>query len=354
MISEHGWAWLRRAFVPVSTMLLVLAGAIVPLPGYIERPGTAAGIPACVSIAGRSDLGVNGDILFTTVSQREATVFGLLLAAVVDDQKVVARRDLLGDVRRDLYLERQRQVFLSSTERAIVVALEAAGLAVEVRGSGVDVLDIIAGSPADGVLRAGDVITRVNDEPVATDTALIEAVDGLVPLRLQVWRDGRTATETVRPELRDVDGERRPVIGVRITTHRPRVELPLAIDVASGRVGGPSAGLMIALAVYDLVDDVDLAAGRRIAGTGTLTMDGRVGPIDNIDLKVPAAVRAGAHVFIAPAGQAEAARAALPAGSDMTVISVDTFDDARAALRRGEPVTVAARPERPCEFPAGA
>jgi PDZ domain-containing protein len=154
--------------------------------------------------------------------------------------------------------------------------------------------------------------------------------------------------------LRTVDGERRPVIGVRITTHRPHVELPLSVDVASGRVGGASAGLMISLAVYDLVDDVDLAAGRRIAGTGTLAIDGRVGPIDNIALKVPAAVREGAQVFIAPARQARAARAAVPAGSDLAVIGVDTFDDARTALRRAAPATTPAAAERQCEFPVDA
>lgn len=351
MIGERGWEWLRRAFLPVSTALLVLAAAIVPLPAFVERPGTAAGIPACVTIDGRPDARVNGDFMFTTVSQRDATPFGLLLAAAVEDQKVIARRDLLGGVRRDLYFERQRQVFLSSTERAMVVALKAAGLPVELRGSGVVVVEIVPESPAEGVLRAGDVITRVNGEPVRTDAALIDTIDGTARLRLEVLRDGRTFSETVQPQVREIDGQRRPLIGVRITTHEPEVELPLSVDVASGRVGGPSAGLMISLAVYDLVDDTDLAAGRRIAGTGTLDLDGRVGRIDNIELKVPAALAQGAQVFVVPASQAVAARSAVPADADLQVIGVDTFDDARTALARLEPAggPNAASP-RPCQF----
>jgi PDZ domain-containing protein len=109
---------------------------------------------------------------------------------------------------------------------------------------------------------------------------------------------------------------------------------------------------MIGLAVYDLVDDTDLAAGRRIAGTGTLGLDGRVGPINSVELKVPAALRQGAQVFLAPASQAEAARSAVPAGSDLRVIAVDTFDDARAALARTQLDTdVPAEPQQPCQFP---
>lgn len=351
MIAEQGWVWLRRGFLPVSAAVLVLAAAVVPLPAFVERPGSAAGIPACVTIEGRPNSRVNGDFMFTTVSQRDATPLSLLAAAVVADQKVIPQRDLLGDLRRDLYFERQRQVFLSSTERATIVALEAAGLPVEIRGAGVAVVDVIAGSPADGVLRSGDVITRVDGEAVRTDSELVDAVRATVPLRLEVMRDGQAVTRTVRPQLGEIGGERRPMIGVRITTHDPQVDLPLSVDVASGRVGGPSAGLMIGLAVYDLVDDGDLAAGRRVAGTGTLALDGRVGRIDSVELKVRVAASAGAQVFLAPAAQADAARSAVSSGSDLRVIGVETFDAARSALARAEPVAAPDAPPAPsCPF----
>lgn len=345
------WVWLRRAFLPLSTLVLILAGAVVPLPAFVERPGTAAGIPACVTIEDRPRARVNGDFMFTTVSQRDATPFSLLLAAVVDDQKVIARSDLLGSVRSDLYFQRQRQVFLSSTDRALVVALEAAGVPVEFDGSGVMVVEVLTRSPADGVLRAGDVITEVNGTAVPTDAALIDAIDGTAPLRLGVLRSGESLTETVRPQVREVNGVRRPVVGVRITTHEPEIHMPLAIMVASGQVGGPSAGLMISLAVYDLLDEGDLASGRRIAGTGTLALDGTVGRIDNIEFKVAAALRDDADVFLAPASQAEAARSAVPPGRDLQVIGVDTFDDARTVLMRTAPAdTGPAEPVRPCQF----
>ncbi len=338
---SRGGAWLRRAFLPTSIALLILAGTAVPLPAFIESPGSAAGIPGCVGIVERPDAAVNGDYLFTTVAQRNATVFGLLAALVRQDQQVVAPSDLLGDVRRDRYFERQRQIFIDSTDRAIGVALEAAGLPVELLGTGVDVVEVIDGAPADGVLQAGDIITAVDGMPVASDAELIAAIADERPLELRLRRDGAHVTEVVTPRVQRNDAEPRPMIGVRITTHAPEVRVPLAIDVSSGRVGGPSAGLMIGLAIFDLVDDEDLARGRRIAGTGTLALDGTVGPIDSIDLKVPAAAREGAEVFIAPRNQADAARAAVPRGSDLSVIGVGTFAEARRALARADATATA-------------
>lgn len=327
--------WLRTWFLPLSIALLVCAGSIVPLPAYIEQPGLAAGISRCVAIAERPDAGIDGDFLLTTVSQRDATLFGLVLAGLRDDQRVVSKGELLGGTRRDRYLERQRQTFIAATDRAVVVALRTAGLPVEVRGSGVDIVDVIADTPAEGVLRPGDVITAVDGRPVTTDTELIEAIDGTAPLDLRVRRGGDAVVEEVVPALREVEGEQRPMIGVRITTHAPQVRLPFEVDVASGQVGGPSAGLMTGLAIYDLVADHDLAEGRLIAGTGTLALDGTVGAIDGIELKVAAAARTGADVFVVPAPQASEARAALPQGSPMTIVGVDTFADARTALAAG-------------------
>jgi PDZ domain-containing protein len=325
-------AWYRW-FLVACLGVLLLGGAIAPLPAYIEMPGAAAAIPPCVTIGEHPDAMVNGNFLLTTVAQRDATVFGTMIAGLRDDQRVVAKRDLLGDVRRDQYLQRQRQVFIDATDRAVVVALRAAGLTVDVVGAGADVVDVMDGAPADGVLRPGDVITSIDGEAITTDAELVDAVGGIDPLDMEIERDGVVRSVRLTPEPRVVDGERRPMIGVRITTFEPQVRLPFDVEVLSGRIGGPSAGLMMGLAVLDLVDDDDLAGGRRIAGTGTLGIDGAVGTIDGIDLKVAAAARQGAEIFLAPATQVAAARAALPSGSDVTVIGVDTFDAARAALQ---------------------
>lgn len=126
----------------------------------------------------------------------------------------------------------------------------------------------------------------------------------------------------------------RPILGIEVRTVDPQIDLPVPVDVESGRIGGPSAGLMIAVTVYDKVDaEVDLAAGRTVAGTGSVDRDGTVGPIGGIRQKVIAADRRDVDVFLAPEMQFKQARSGLAPGSTMRVLSVGSFDDAVAALQ---------------------
>ncbi len=104
---------------------------------------------------------------------------------------------------------------------------------------------------------------------------------------------------------------------------------PSRVTVDSSGVGGPSAGLLIALAVADLASPDDIAGGRLIAGTGALSDDGTVGAVGGVEDKVLAAQRAGADVFLVAAAQVEAARAV---AGDMAVLGVEDLAGAVAAL----------------------
>lgn len=106
--------------------------------------------------------------------------------------------------------------------------------------------------------------------------------------------------------------------------------LPYSVTVDQDGVGGASGGLAIGLAVYDRLSPIDLARGRRIAGTGTLAADGTVGRVGGVAAKARAAAAAGVDVFVAPTSQAGEARAIL--GSDVEVLGVDTFAEALAEL----------------------
>jgi PDZ domain-containing protein len=105
---------------------------------------------------------------------------------------------------------------------------------------------------------------------------------------------------------------------------------PFDVQISSGEIGGPSAGLMWALGLYDLLTPGDLTGGRTIAGTGQIALDGTVIPIGGIEEKLTAAADAGATVFLVPQGNMEAARAS--GGHGLELVPVATFDDARAYL----------------------
>ncbi len=121
------------------------------------------------------------------------------------------------------------------------------------------------------------------------------------------------------------------VIGVHTRALGVVVSYPPGISVTGiDDAEGGSAGLLLALAVYDRFADEPLLAGRRVAGTGTIDLDGGVHPIDGIAQKVHGAAAADVDVFLAPSAQYDEARAA--AGDDLVVVRVGTVREAIDAL----------------------
>ena len=115
-------------------------------------------------------------------------------------------------------------------------------------------------------------------------------------------------TREVAIALRHVSGISRPAIGVSVESVAARIDLPFDVRVDVSDVTGPSAGLMVALATYQLATPTDLLHGRIVAGTGTIDLSGNVGPIGGIGEKVAGAERDGATLFLAPAEEAGNAR----------------------------------------------
>ncbi len=149
-------------------------------------------------------------------------------------------------------------------------------------------------------------------------------------LALHIERQGRplevTITADVLPNTEQVG------IGIAVETLDRDLELPIKVDLVDQRsIGGPSAGLMVALAIFDLVSDENLTAGRNIAGTGTLDGEGNVGRIGGIREKTFAAIEDGVELLLVPASQATESREA--AAGRLRVVGVMTFDDALATLR---------------------
>ncbi len=72
-----------------------------------------------------------------------------------------------------------------------------------------------------------------------------------------------------------------------------------------GETGGPSGGLVFSIGLVELLTEQDLLQGRHIAGTGTITQRGVVGPIGGINEKIMSAKKVGATIFFAPVDNAE-------------------------------------------------
>lgn len=333
---------MRRLLYALSALVIGWAVVTVPLPLLVTAPAEAT--PICgndtcsenghsvIVVEGEVDP-LNGELLLTTVTVAPTTASGAVRSWLAPYEDVSRREQLIpADVDTEEFFETQRGIFDESVKVATAVGLRAAGLDVTVAGDGARVVEVIPGSAADGKLRAGDVIVRANGEAISLGSELAALTQELhrgAELILEVRRDG--ATEEIRLETAPIPGTSSTGLGVFIDTVNQQIDLPadVGIENRSG-IGGPSAGLMLSLTVYDLFTVEDLADGRSIAGTGTVGLAGQVGPIGGIDKKVRGAAASGADVFLSPAEQAEAARAAAPEG--LEVIAVETFQDALDAL----------------------
>ena len=115
------------------------------------------------------------------------------------------------------------------------------------------------------------------------------------------------------------------------TRNDVKFDFPVNVDIDSGSVGGPSAGLAFTLGVIDALTPGELTGGAKVASTGTISLDGTVGPIGGMKQKVATVERAGAKVFLVPASEADDARAAV-GKSDLKIVPVENVDDALKAL----------------------
>jgi Lon-like protease len=310
-------------------LLVIVAG--VPSGYYVITPGDTHDIGPRLRIpdAWRHTM---GRLAFTDVYAREGNWGDLVRTWLSGTARVI----LVEDVRPQGVSQAElralnRRLTEESEAVAAVVALRAAGYEAGVTGQGAEVTTVVAGMPADGILKRRDVIVSVDGKPVRTAVEVIKALwQHRVgeQVSLGILRDGGRQEVFVGT----LDSERepgRPIIGAAISTRRFTTELPFAVEVIGDDVGGPAAGLMIALGILDSVTPGVLTDGHLVAGTGTIAPDGAVGAIGGVAQKVIAAERDGAELFLVPRDNYEEARRYARAAR---VVPVDRFTDALNAL----------------------
>jgi PDZ domain-containing protein len=202
---------------------------------------------------------------------------------------------------------------------------------------------VVKDTPAQGRLHAGDVIKAVDGTVVEqpADVAKLvtkhkpgqDVVFTIVPAKDQdvAEKEHRTAAVTkditIRTAQSHDSGAERAVVGISAGTDHA---FPFTIDIKLADVGGPSAGLMFALGIYDKLTPGSLTGGKFVAGTGTIDDDGKVGPIGGIGMKTIGARNKGAQYFLTPADNCAAAAEDTPSG--LTLVKVNTIGDALGAL----------------------
>ena len=198
------------------------------------------------------------------------------------------------------------------------------------RPTGVIVDAVEPGSHAAGKLQPADVITKVSGAPTLTIAALRAQLARVHPgdaVTLRVHRGGKLVALTVTT-IADPNEPARTIIGFQ-PEQAADIQLPLRVQISSGDIGGPSAGLAFALEVMEKLGR-NIDRGYRVAATGEMLLDGTVAPIGGVKQKTIGAREANADVFLVPAGDnaAEARRYA----HGLRIIAVQSFPQALRAL----------------------
>lgn len=328
LMSSRRWKVPRRLLWSIGVIALLAAVLwCVPTPYYVTAPGAAIDTSRVVQVEGGNPR--RGGLYMLIVTSRPANLFWYLFSKVDARVQLETRTEFLGDIPDyQQYLVLTRRMMENSQQTAKALGLKWAGRGAGVEQVGAEITGLLTGSPVQGLLQAGDIVTQVEGEPVRTAeelAALVRSKTPGTPLVLTVQRGGQELRLKV-PTGAHSDPERQgeAALGVYITDAL-RFDLPVPVEIRTGSITGPSAGLMFTLEIVDQLSPASITGGMRVAGTGTVEPDGRVGAIGGVQQKVFTAEAAGAEVMLVPR---ENYGEALAVATRIQLVPVSTVEEA--------------------------
>jgi PDZ domain-containing protein len=320
---------------------LLAVAVLVPVPYVTMSPGPTINVlgetggKQIIAVGDHKTYPTKGELRLVTVSVTSPGRSINLLAAMqawFDRTRAVYPRDAIYPPQQSVQEAKQESSveMVSSQDTAVAAALTELGYSPKTY---VEVLGVTKGAPADGKLKVRDQILSVNGTPVTgvrQVSKLVQQTPPSQPARFVVRRDGRTRTVTVQPE-KSSEAPHKAIVGITIGLG---YDFPFSVDVRLNQaIGGPSAGLMFSLGVYDRLTPGALTGGKTVAGTGTITERGRVGPIGGIQQKIVAAAEAGATLFFVPPANCTSALHADVKEGEIRLVKAPTMHSAVESLK---------------------
>ena len=338
----------KRLMIGIGALLLavglVVAGATVRVNKVIEAPGPTwnvlAAVPgddsdqSVITVTGAQTYPAEGALRMTTVSVSgcpgyPVTLFDVVGAWLSPNKTILERDQVCPPSLSQQDVEETNQAQMTSSQNtAVVAALMETGMATRM------VLTVEGTGPeqTEGLLQKGDVLTSVTPAggqatPTTTYTALRELLTTIpagTAVELGIERDGEPMTvslTTITPPDANSDGSpdsEGSLLGVYLSAE---ADSDIEATFGLSKVGGPSAGSMFALGIVDELTPGDLTGGKDIAGTGTIALDGSIGPIGGIEQKMAGAKTDGSGYFLAPASNCADVVGNVPDGLEVYAVS---------------------------------
>lgn len=323
--------------IAVLVLIVVLLGAFIKVPYAVERPGPVTDTLGAlddgsqlVQVKGAKTYPTDGALYFTTVRvlggpERHISGWEWLLGHLDSDSVVLPEEEVFPEDTSEAEIKQLNQAQMQGSQKnSIAVGMRSTGAKVpQVNLVG----QVAKGLPADGPLELEDEIVSVDGTKTSTVSEIVTGISDRKPgakVDLVVRRDGKQRTVSVKT----IDlGGGRAGIGIGI---EPKYDYPYEVRIDAGNVGGPSAGMMFALAVRDRLTPGAMTGGKQIAGTGTIDDAGQVGPIGGIAQKLIGAKEGGAQWFIAPESNCKDVVGHVP--DDLSVVPVADFTEASSTV----------------------
>ncbi len=314
-------------------------------------PADAQPVEPRLSIEGPTVYGSDGEVLFVTVRSPELSMLQWWVGRNNPAVSPKSYSDLFATETPQQQTSRGQRDMRTAKETAEYVALSRLGFDAKLTPGEVVIDQLVClkasddgrtclqFAPSDQLLDPGDTLVKVDGTSLAT-------VDDLTPVLakhkpgdkvdIEYERDGKPGSGTVEL-IASPDDPTRTIIGF-IPTDTARVTLPddVKINIDTESIGGPSAGLAFTLTLIDQLSDGDLLGDNRVAVTGTIDINSKVGAIGGLTSKASAVLQSGAKYFLVPTAQGEEdiANARKVVGDQVEIIPVATLDEALAALER--------------------
>ncbi|MPZ81660.1 MAG: PDZ domain-containing protein [Actinophytocola sp.] len=333
-MTRRGWT---IVFSFAIAAILGLLGGLVRVPYVSIGPGptydTLGSVDdqVVIQVAGEKTYETSGQLRMTTVSvSDDVSLFGALGLWLSGQHALMPREEYFGPGQSEEDLRRENtKMFQDSQSDAEVAALRYLDYPVKVVAQ-----EVTRDAPADKVLEPGDQLVRVNEHDIKVQEDVRDALQGTKPgetVEITFQPDGQ-AEQTKTVELGKAsdfgsDDRKEGFLGL-LPADRADVTFETTIHLED--VGGPSAGLIFALAIVDKLTPGELEDGQTVAGTGEIDVKGNIGLIGGISFKLVAARDAGATTFLVPEGNCAEAKANVPDG--LRLVKVDTLASAVQAL----------------------
>ena len=312
-------------------IILILLGFFIRIDYFLITPSRAVELGGIIEVENR-DLNDLGTFYLVTVSQQRASLITALYGVMhphIDLNPIASV--IPANMDESEYRQLLSENMIESRHLAQVVALRRVGYEVEINSEGVQIVGLTDNAPAEGTLFENDLILAIDGCPVFLATEVPLLVQGREvgeAVNLTISRNGERVDLAINTGANPEDLEL-PYLGIYVRTLPWEPVLPVNIEMDTGRIGGPSAGLMFVLEIMNQLLEDDLTKGLKIAGTGTIDINENVGRIGGVVQKVITAERAGADYFLVPRGNYEQAR---KVARRIEVIAVDNLEEALAFL----------------------